>query len=33
MGDTLELLRCRGAVNAQNQVEVPGSKARAKVSR
>lgn len=30
MGDTLELLRRRGAVNAQNQVEVPGSKASAK---
>ena len=30
MGDTLELLRRRGAANAQNQVEVPGSKASAK---
>ena len=33
MGDTLELLRRRGAVNAQKQVEVPSSKANAKVSR
>ena len=30
MGDTLELLRRRGVVNAQNKVEVPGSKASAK---